>query len=56
MPSEQPLIQKHQRQPRLDVCRSGEVTGVSPRVAGMDSSDGLADAVLQLCPVTLLQN
>jgi len=26
-----------------------EVTGVSPRVAGMDSSDGLADAVLQLC-------
>lgn len=45
------LIQAHQRpRPRLDVlpvlC---EVTGESPRVAGMDSSDGLADAVVQLC-------
>jgi thiamine-monophosphate kinase len=41
------LIQKHQYPvPRLDV-----VTALSPdaRVAGMDSSDGLADAVLQTC-------
>lgn len=45
------LIQKHQRpQPRLDVLPMlWEVTGVSPRVAGMDSSDGLADALVQLC-------
>ena len=45
------LIQKHQRpQPRLDVLPMlWEVTGVSPRLAGMDSSDGLADALVQLC-------
>ena len=45
------LIQKHQRpQPRLDVLPMlWEVTGVSPRVGGMDSSDGLADALVQLC-------
>jgi len=45
------LIQAHQRPiPRLDVLPIlWKVTGESPRVAGMDSSDGLADAVLQLC-------
>ena len=45
------LIQAHQRpRPRLDVLPLlWEVTGESPRVAGMDSSDGLADAVVQLC-------
>ena len=54
------LIQKHQRpQPRLDVLPIlWSVTGInaisaaariSPCVAGMDSSDGLADAVVQLC-------
>lgn len=53
------LIQAHQRpQPRLDVlpvlwevgqAQGNAPTGKSPRVAGMDSSDGLADAVLQLC-------
>ena len=54
------LIQKHQRpQPRLDVLPVlWEITGIntissaariSPWVAGMDSSDGLADAVIQLC-------
>jgi thiamine-monophosphate kinase len=42
----QMLIRKHQYPvPRLDVlAHLGEV-----RVAGMDSSDGLADAVLQIC-------
>lgn len=45
------LIQAHQRpKPRLDSlpflwCATGD----SPRVAGMDSSDGLADAILQIC-------
>ena len=45
------LIQAHQRpRPRLDVLPIlWEVSGESPRVAGMDSSDGLADAVVQLC-------
>jgi len=44
------LIQKHQRpQPRLDVLPILGSYGVSPRVAGMDSSDGLADALVQLC-------
>jgi thiamine-monophosphate kinase len=45
------LIQAHQRpRPRLDVLPVlWEVAGESPRVAGMDSSDGLADAVAQLC-------
>ena len=43
------LIQKHQRpQPRLDVLPVLWKLGVG-RVAGMDSSDGLADAVVQLC-------
>jgi len=48
-PERQSLIQAHQRpKPRLDVLpllwQLGPV-----RVAGMDSSDGLADAVLQIC-------
>ncbi len=43
------LIQRHQRpQPRLDVMPVLWELGVG-RVAGMDSSDGLADAVVQLC-------
>jgi thiamine-monophosphate kinase len=45
------LIQAHQRpQPRLDALpmlqQSWETAG---RMAGMDSSDGLADAVVQIC-------
>ena len=41
------LIKAHQRpQPRLDVLPI--LKKISP-IAGMDSSDGLADAVLQLC-------
>ena len=45
------LIRAHQRPiPRLDVLPIlWQVAGESPSVAGMDSSDGLADAVLQLC-------
>ncbi len=45
------LIQAHQRpQPRLDVLPIlREVSGESARVAGMDSSDGLADALVQIC-------
>ena len=45
------LIQAHQRPlPRLDVLPIlWEVAGESARIAGMDSSDGLADAVVQLC-------
>ncbi len=46
------LIKAHQRpQPRLDVLPIlQEIWGFSPcHLAGMDSSDGLADAVLQIC-------
>ena len=47
------LIQAHQRpKPRLDVLPLlwNSLDSYSPiQVAGMDSSDGLADAVLQLC-------
>jgi thiamine-monophosphate kinase len=52
------LVQKHQRpQPRLDVLPilweviASSVSSPEPyyRVTGMDSSDGLADAVVQLC-------
>lgn len=45
------LIQAHQRpKPRLDILPFlWYATGDSPRVAGMDSSDGLADAILQIC-------
>lgn len=48
------LIQAHQRpKPRLDVLPIlWEVTGESSRIAGMDSSDGLADAVVQLCQLS----
>lgn len=48
------LIRAHQRpHPRLDVIPLIQTVrsqlGVSRAIAGMDSSDGLADAVLQLC-------
>ena len=51
------LIEAHQRpQPRLDVLpilwdilNSQDSEFASPRVAGMDSSDGLADAIFQIC-------
>jgi thiamine-monophosphate kinase len=46
------LIATHQRpQPRLDVLPIlGEILPSShPPIAGMDSSDGLADAILQIC-------
>ncbi|MBW4523007.1 MAG: thiamine-phosphate kinase [Scytolyngbya sp. HA4215-MV1] len=43
------LIQAHQRpHPRLDVLPLFKILS-SSRIAGMDSSDGLADAVLQIC-------
>ncbi len=45
--SYQDLIQAHQRpQARLDVL---PFLAELPRVAGMDSSDGLADAICQIC-------
>jgi thiamine-monophosphate kinase len=44
------LILAHQRpRPRLDVLSHLQNITNSRRVAGMDSSDGLADAVLQIC-------
>lgn len=45
------LIQAHQQpRPRLDVLQYLWASlKDSPRVAGMDSSDGLADAVVQIC-------
>lgn len=44
------LQQAHQRpQPRLDVIQALKEFTPVPRVTGMDSSDGLADAVLQIC-------
>lgn len=44
------LIQAHQRpHPRLDVINLIRSWPFSCAIAGMDSSDGLADAVLQLC-------
>ncbi len=48
------LIRAHQRpQPRLDVIPIlQELTKNAPRIAGMDSSDGLADAVLQTCQLS----
>ncbi len=58
--AQQRLIQAHQRpQPRLDVlpvlweviCQTKN-TSDRIRVAGMDSSDGLADAVLQICQMS----
>jgi thiamine-monophosphate kinase len=42
------LIQAHQRpKPRFDVLKHIEYETVA--IAGMDSSDGLADAILQIC-------
>ncbi|NJK47699.1 thiamine-phosphate kinase [Candidatus Gracilibacteria bacterium] len=47
--SKKALIQAHQRpKPRLDVLQHLD-NDTRRRIAGMDSSDGLADAVLQLC-------
>jgi thiamine-monophosphate kinase len=45
------LIQAHQRpQPRLDALPIlQEIWDTTGRIAGMDSSDGLADAVVQIC-------
>jgi thiamine-monophosphate kinase len=44
------LIQAHQRpQPRLDVIAQLHALPMPPNLTGMDSSDGLADAVLQIC-------
>lgn len=44
------LIQAHQRpRPRLDIPPLLPALNPQGRVAGMDSSDGLADAVLQIC-------
>ena len=44
------LSQAHQRPcPRLDVLPMLSQLTPKPRVAGMDSSDGLADAILQIC-------
>jgi len=49
-PERKSLIQAHQRpKPRLDVPPLLRQLDSSVRVAGMDSSDGLADAVLQIC-------
>ncbi|MFN4279980.1 thiamine-phosphate kinase [Thermosynechococcus sp.] len=46
----QAWIQAHQRpQPRLDLVQWLRQQMPPPRLAGMDSSDGLAAAVLQLC-------
>jgi thiamine-monophosphate kinase len=51
------LIQAHQRpNPRLDVLpllwKSFSHQSVECRVAGMDSSDGLADAIVQICQMS----
>lgn len=47
------LIQTHQRpQPRLDVLPILWEITTYPRIAGMDSSDGLADALVQLCQMS----
>ncbi|MGR3274970.1 thiamine-phosphate kinase [Acaryochloris marina NIES-2412] len=44
------LQKAHQRpQPRLDVIQALQHFTPVPRATGMDSSDGLADAVLQIC-------
>jgi len=44
------LIQAHQRpRPRLEIPPLLRALNSQGRVAGMDSSDGLADAVLQIC-------
>jgi len=44
------LIQAHQRpQPRLDVLPYLRQLNLDRPIAGMDSSDGLADAIVQIC-------
>jgi len=44
------LIVAHQRPiPRFDILESLWQVCLQPRVAGMDSSDGLADALVQIC-------
>ncbi|MEM9274800.1 MAG: thiamine-phosphate kinase [Cyanobacteria bacterium P01_F01_bin.143] len=44
------LIKAHQQpQPRLDVLPLLQSLGADIRVAGMDSSDGLGDAIAQIC-------
>lgn len=44
------LIQVHQRpKPRLDIIRKIRALIPEARISGMDSSDGLADAVIQIC-------
>ena len=44
------LLEAHQRpKPRLDVLPCLEEIGEKVQIAGMDSSDGLADAVRQIC-------
>ncbi|MEM1368168.1 MAG: thiamine-phosphate kinase [Cyanobacteria bacterium P01_H01_bin.15] len=44
------LLQAHQRpQPRLDILPQLRLLSLSRAIAGMDSSDGLADAVCQIC-------
>lgn len=49
------LIRAHQRpQPRLDAVQALRKVLGGSRVAGMDSSDGLADAVLQICRASQL--
>ncbi len=51
-PNAQFLIQCHQRpHPRLDVvAKLRQIAANAPlRIAGMDTSDGLADAILQVC-------
>jgi thiamine-monophosphate kinase len=50
LPVQNTLKQAHQRPiPRLDVPPTLTQIDSTVRVAGMDSSDGLADAVLQIC-------
>jgi thiamine-monophosphate kinase len=48
--SRKKLILAHQRpQPRLDVIKTIQEINPQRRIAGMDSSDGLADAIIQIC-------
>jgi thiamine-monophosphate kinase len=50
LPDRLALIQSHQRpRPRLDVISILRQHYPQGRVSGMDSSDGLADAILQIC-------
>jgi thiamine-monophosphate kinase len=45
-----PLIKAHQYpQPRFDVINSLQKLNFLKPIAGMDSSDGLADAIMQIC-------